>query len=195
MSPSSEEVIGRQLRAGDDSALQECYAMYGPTVLSYLRRYVGHDEAEDVLQRTFLDVWRGAARYDPAQSLGGWIFTIARRRAVDTLRSRRTTVVSVDVLREVVGDDGRDIAEKYAWSADLRTAMSRLPQAQRQALEMAYFEDRTQKEIAHELDVPVGTVKARMARGTRALADLLHDNAPAGARAADGTRIRGGELR
>ena len=56
-----------------------------------LRRLVGRDEAEDVLQRTFLDLWRHADRYDPAQSFSGWLFTIAHRRAVDHLRGRRPT--------------------------------------------------------------------------------------------------------
>jgi RNA polymerase sigma factor (sigma-70 family) len=166
--------LGQRLRDGDNAALEECYSAYGPTVLAYLRRHVGPDDAEDVLQRTFLDVWRGAGRYDPGQSLAGWVFTIARRRAVDELRTRRAAVVSVAVLRDVVGEDGRQTAERYAWAADLRQALTRLPDAQRQALELAYFEDRTQRDIAHLLDVPMGTVKARMARGTKALAGLLH---------------------
>ncbi|MGL5858381.1 MAG: RNA polymerase sigma factor [Angustibacter sp.] len=177
----TDDLLGQRLRAGDESAMQDCYLSLGPTVLAYLRRHVGHDEAEDVLQRTFLDVWRGARRYDPAQSFAGWVFTIARRRAIDTLRARKTTVVSVDVLRDVVGEDGREIAERYAWAADLRTALARLPRSQREALEMAYFQDRTQREIASVLEVPIGTIKARMARGTKALAEFMADSAAAGA--------------
>ncbi|MGL5828984.1 MAG: RNA polymerase sigma factor, partial [Angustibacter sp.] len=67
--------LGERLRAGDDLALEECYREYGATVLAYLRRHVGPADAEDVLQKTFLDVWRSAARFDPSQSLSGWIFT------------------------------------------------------------------------------------------------------------------------
>jgi RNA polymerase sigma-70 factor (ECF subfamily) len=175
------DALGARLRGGDESALEDCYAQFGPTVLAYLRRHVGADDAEDVLQRTFLDVWRGARRYDPMQPLAGWVFTIARRRAIDTLRSRRPNVVSVDVLRDLMGEDGREVAERFAWAADLRAAMSRLPDVQRQALELAYFEDRTQRDIARLLDVPLGTVKARMARGTRALGELLVDDPVAAA--------------
>jgi RNA polymerase sigma-70 factor (ECF subfamily) len=176
-----------RLAGGDESAIEECYAALGPTVLSYLRRQVGPDEAEDVLQRTFLDVWRGASRYDPRQSLSGWVFTIARRRAIDALRSRKPAVVSVDVLRDLVGDDGRELVERYAWAADVRAALQQLPQPQREALQMAYFEDRTQQDIAKRLDVPIGTVKSRMARGGRALADLLSPMMEADA-------MRGGEV-
>jgi RNA polymerase sigma factor (sigma-70 family) len=169
------DLLGQRLRDGEESALEDCYSAFGPMVLAYLRRNVGPDSAEDVLQRTFLDVWRGSSRYDPAQSLAGWVFTIARRRAVDELRTRRAAVVPVEVLRNVIGDDGRRTAERYAWAAELRQALGRLPAVQRQALELAYFEDRTQRDIAQLLDVPIGTVKARMARGTRALADLLRE--------------------
>ncbi len=168
-------MLGQRLADGDQSALEECYAQYGPTVLAYVRRHVGPDEAEDVLQHTFLDLWRHSDRYDPRQSLGGWVFTIARRRAIDALRRRRPAVVQVDTLRDLVGEDGREIAERFAWAADVRAAMSRLPAAQRETLELAYFADHTQREISCLLQVPIGTVKARMARGTKALGDLLVD--------------------
>ena len=165
--------IGARLADGDELALQECYTTYGPVVLAYLRRYVGVDEAEDVLQRTFLDVWRFAARYDSAYSFSGWLFTIAHRRAGDTLRRRRPAVIPVESLREVVGEDGRDVAERFAWAADVRVALAALPDAQREVLELAYFADHTQREIARILDVPLGTVKARMSRGTKALGQIL----------------------
>ena len=139
---------------GDDDALEECYALYGSTVLAYLRRLVGRDEAEDVLQRTFLDLWRHADRYDQGQSFSGWLFTIAHRRAVDHLRRRRPAVIPVEVLREMMGDDGRETAERFAWAADVRAALTQLPQEQRETIELAYFGDRTQREISRELDVP-----------------------------------------
>jgi RNA polymerase sigma factor (sigma-70 family) len=170
--------LGQRLRGGDPAALEECYQTYGKAVLAYLRRQVGLDEAEDVLQKTFLDVWRSSERYDPTQSLAGWVFTIARRRAIDELRTRRVAVVSVEVLREVVGEDGRATAERYAWASELQAALAQLPDSQRQALEMAYFADQSQREIAAELEVPIGTVKARMARGTKALAHILRGIAP-----------------
>jgi RNA polymerase sigma-70 factor (ECF subfamily) len=108
------------------------------------------------------------------------VFTIARRRAIDTLRQRRPAVVQVDTLRDLVGEDGREVAERFAWAADVKAAMSRLPEAQRETLELAYFFDRTQSDIARLLQVPIGTVKARMARGTRALGELLTDYEHAG---------------
>lgn len=165
--------LGVRLAAGDDAAIEECYARFGKPVLAFLTRYVGPVEAEDVLQRTFVDVWRNANRYDPARPLSTWVFTIAHHRAVDTLRRRRPTVVPIDAIRELVGEDGRVVAERHAWAAEVREALENLSGTQREVLEMAYFEGRTQAEIAAALGVPLGTVKARMARGMHRLAELV----------------------
>jgi RNA polymerase sigma-70 factor (ECF subfamily) len=165
--------LGFRLAAGDERALEECYARFGRPVLAFLRRYVGPDEAEDVLQRTFLDVWRNASRYDPARPLSTWVFTIAHHRAVDTLRRHRAAVLPIETVRDLVGEDGRETADRHAWAAEVHEALERLPETQREALSMSYFEGCTQVEIAARLGVPLGTVKARMARGMHRLAELV----------------------
>ncbi len=187
-----DDRLGQRLAAGDESAVADCYARYGPTVLAYLRRHVGPDEAEDVLQRTFVELWQHARRYDPHRSLSGWIFTIARRRAIDALRRRRPGVVPLQTVRDLVGEDGRELAERFAWAADVRAALAHLPHAQRETLELAYFADRTQTDIARLMDVPLGTVKARMARGTKALGALLAQDGAMVARGAHRIRDEGG---
>ncbi|MBW9205832.1 sigma-70 family RNA polymerase sigma factor [Mumia sp. zg.B53] len=165
--------IGLRLAHRDETALQDAYERYAPVVLAYVTGFVGRDEAEDVLQRTFLDVWRSAARYDPAQRFTGWLFTIAHRRAVDTLRARRHVVVDMDLARDLVGDDGRETVNRFADAADVRWAVARLPEHERTVLELAYFRELTQREIAVRLDVPLGTVKARASRGTRRLGQIM----------------------
>jgi RNA polymerase sigma-70 factor (ECF subfamily) len=167
------EQLGERLARRDESALEEAYAAYGPSVRAYLRRYVGPDQADDVLQRTFLDVWRSAGRYDPSQRFTGWLFTIAHRRAVDTLRAPSHSVVDVDALRELMGEDGRDTVDRYTDAAEVRHAMARLPEHEQETLRLAYFEDLTQAEIAQVTNVPIGTVKARSSRGLRRLAEYL----------------------
>jgi RNA polymerase sigma factor (sigma-70 family) len=172
----SGQAIGLRLARREESALEDAYAAYGPSLLAYLRRYVGPDEAEDVLQRTFLDVWRHSSRYQPAQRFSTWLFTIAHRRAVDTLRARRhRVVVDVEAARDLVGEDGRETAERYAEAAEVRAALARLPEHEREALELTYYAGLTQREIAAHLDVPIGTVKARTSRATRRLGALMRD--------------------
>ncbi|QCW49561.1 sigma-70 family RNA polymerase sigma factor [Nocardioides dongxiaopingii] len=165
--------IGARLAGGDEQALEDAYAVYGPSLLSYLRRFVGPDEAEDTLQRTFIEVWGSAKRYDPSRRFESWLFTIAHRRAVDCLRQRRHSVVDVDTLRDLVGEDGRETLERHADAAEVRAALHQLPDHERVVLEQAYFGDLSQPEIAARLQLPLGTVKARAARGTRRLAGIL----------------------
>lgn len=176
------QVIGARLAAADESALEDAYTEFAPAVLSYVSRYVGRDEAEDVVQRTFLDAWRNADRYDPRQRFSGWLFTIAHRRAIDTLRTRRHRVVDVDSVRELAGEDGRETAERFADAADVRAAVARLPDHEREVVELTYFADLSQKEIADRLGVPLGTVKARASRGTRRLGEMIRANQEGGDR-------------
>jgi RNA polymerase sigma factor (sigma-70 family) len=165
--------LGARLAAGDEGAIDACYVALGPMVLGYLRRFLARDEAEEVLQRVFSEVWRNRDRYDPTGSLEAWVLGIGRRRAIDQLRRRHPKVVPIEELRDIAGDDGRELAERYARASEVRGALERLPKAQREVLALAYLGDRTQSEIAERLGVPLGTVKARTFRGLRRLADIL----------------------
>jgi RNA polymerase sigma factor (sigma-70 family) len=167
------QALGERLARRDERALEEAYAVYGQSLLAYLRRYVGPDEAEDVLQRTFLDVWRSASRFRSGERFSAWLFTIAHRRAVDTLRARRHAVVDVESMRDLVGEDGRETVERYADAAEVRAGLDALPEHEREVLLLAYFGGLSQREIAARLDVPLGTVKARAARGTHRLRGLV----------------------
>ncbi len=168
--------LGARLTQDRQAAIGEIYVALGSTVRSYLQRLVGHDDADDVLQRVFYEVWRHNGRYDPSRSLAAWVLGIARKRAIDHLRRRRDMAVALDDLDHVVGEDGRELAERHARSQEVRDALKRLPDAQREVLVLAYFGHFTQSEIATQLAVPLGTVKARSFRGLRALAELLGES-------------------
>jgi RNA polymerase sigma factor (sigma-70 family) len=168
--------IGERLNRGEPEALEEAYRTLGPLVMSYVSRYVPQPDVEDVLQRVFYEVWRVHDRYDPGLSLRGWVLGIARKRAIDHLRKRRDVVVPLDSMREITGDDGREIAERLVWADEVRGALDLLPELQREVLELAYFESYTQTEIAVALDIPLGTVKTRTARGLQRLSGLLENS-------------------
>ena len=173
MEQGASSNLGARLAAGEEGAINECYSALGPMVLGYLRRFVPRDEAEDVLQRVFYEVWRNRDRYDPARSLEAWMLGIARKRAIDQLRRRHANVVPLEELRDIAGDDGRELAERYARATEVRAALERLPAEQREVLTLAYFGDLTQVQVAERLGVPLGTVKARTFRGLRRLAGIL----------------------
>ncbi len=170
------EDVGLRLNQGRPEALEEAYRALGPLVMSYLSRYVPHPDVEDVMQRVFYEVWRVHERYDPSMSLRGWVLGIARKRAIDHLRKRRDVVVPLDSMREITGDDGREVAERMVWADEVRGALDLLPDAQRKVIELAYFDGYTQAEIAKVLDVPLGTVKTRTSRGLHRMASLLESS-------------------
>jgi RNA polymerase sigma factor (sigma-70 family) len=165
--------LGARLAVDRQGAIGEIYAALGTTVLSYLQRLVGREDAEDVLQRVFYEVWRHHGRYDPSRSLTAWVLGIARNRAIDHLRRQRTTAVALETLADIAGADGRELAERYARSHEVRSALNRLPVEQREVLVLAYFGGYSHSQIATYLDLPLGTVKARAFRGLRRLAKLL----------------------
>ena len=166
-------VLGTRLSNGDSRAVEDVYQALGPRVLSYLRRRVPYDEAEDVLQRVFFEVWRSRDRYDPDRSLEAWVFAIARKRAIDHLRWPHHVTVPIDLVRDLAGADGREDADNLVWAREVRRGLDRLAAEQREVLELAYFGGRTQVEIASELGLPLGTVKARMFRGLRRMGHTM----------------------
>jgi RNA polymerase sigma factor (sigma-70 family) len=168
--------LGTQLVHDRQEAIGEIYIALGSTVRSYLQHFVGPDDADDLLHRVFYEVWRHNSRYDPSRSLTAWVLGIARKRAIDHLRRRRNTAVPLHALDDVAGEDGRELAERYARAHEVRDALSRLPDEQREVLVLAYFGSLTQSEIATHLGVPLGTVKARSFRGLRRLAQFLGRN-------------------
>jgi RNA polymerase sigma-70 factor (ECF subfamily) len=169
----AQDDLGERLNRGQPEALEECYRTLGPLVTSYLARYLPQPDIEDVVQRVFYEVWRAHDRYDPTLSLRGWVLGIARKRAIDHLRKRRDVIVPLESMREITGDDGREVAERLGWADEVRAALDLLPELQRKVLELAYFDDYTQTEIAAALDIPLGTVKTRTSRGLQRLAGLL----------------------
>ena len=175
MAASSD--LARRLARGDESALEECYRSLGSLVRTYLKRFVD-GEADDVLQVVFFELWRSRERLDPSRNLEGFVFAIARRRAIDTLRRHRPQLVNIDAFHWLMGEDGDAFVEQFVLAAQVKRALSQLPEEQRQSIVLAYFEGKTQQEIADALCVPMGTIKARMARGMRRLAVTMIEDRP-----------------
>ncbi|MFF5211275.1 RNA polymerase sigma factor [Streptosporangium sp. NPDC000396] len=167
------DTLNIRLAEGDDTALAECFHAHGSLVRSYLRRFVPSQEVEDLQQIVFAEVWRSRHRFDPARSLPAWLLGIARNRAVDHLRTRAPQTVSLDLVADPAGTDGRAHGDGMAERDQVMRALAELPAPQRQAIELAYYGELTQREIAERLSVPLGTVKARTARGLRRLSNIL----------------------
>jgi len=179
-SESSDGDLLRALARSDQTALAGIYDRYRLILFGLVMRIL-HDraEAEDVLQETFLQVWRRAGDFDEARGRPfTWLVTIARSRALDRLRASasrgRVAGEAAQMPHDDVGDAAEDALRSEQGKA-VRQALAELPSEQRRALFLAYFEGLTQTEIAARLGDPLGTVKTRMRSGMIKLRELLRD--------------------
>jgi RNA polymerase sigma-70 factor (ECF subfamily) len=163
---------------GDEVALARLYDGYRLTLFGLLMRILhSQQEAEDVLQDVFLQVWNRAADFDEARGRPfTWLVTLARSRAIDRLRALGSRErVAQNAAREII-EESSDVIEDAIRAEEgrvVRHALTELPEEQWHALELAYFEGLTQSEIATRLETPLGTVKTRMRSGMSRLRELL----------------------
>jgi RNA polymerase sigma-70 factor, ECF subfamily len=159
-----------RIRAGDQSAMADLYDRYSVVVYGVALRVLANAAAaEDVVQEVFLQLWRNPQAFDPERGrLAPWLAVIARNRAIDHLR-KRPMEDDIDELPISTGVDMEDEAAQKLAVEKVRGVLALLPQEQRKALEMAYFEGLTHTEIAGKTGEPLGTVKTRIRTGLLAL--------------------------
>jgi RNA polymerase sigma-70 factor (ECF subfamily) len=177
----------RKVALGDRAAFDQLFDRYNQLALNLAARVLNErQEAEDVVQEVFLQLWRDASSYRQERgNVSTWIVAIARSRAIDKLRSRRARRIL-----DPVGDgseETQDLAERLADPKvpqdDLdnqllvRKAFGSLAVDQRVAIEMAYYEGMSQSEIAEALREPLGTIKTRIRSGLLKLKQALGSGA------------------
>ena len=170
-----------RLASGDGDAAGRLYDRHARAIYSLVLRIVADEgDAEDVVQEVFAQAWRQAARYDASRgAVGAWLLMMARTRAIDRLRARRARpgpetveehrmldlpAATPDAATEMIGAEQARLVQQ---------ALSGLPMLQRLAIEMAFYEGLTQREVAARLEEPLGTVKTRIRLGLLKLRDAL----------------------
>jgi RNA polymerase sigma-70 factor (ECF subfamily) len=179
-----DELIVR-VAAGDDAALRELFFRHAPWLATRLRLVLPAADVEDVLQETFLAVWRGAQGYRPEGAAGGWLWGIARRQAAMLLRRRGPVTQELSEL--IVGDGGETLDPALAALslAELEEAVAALGppgSPEREVWRLLFVEDRPVAEVAKLTGVPVGTVKSRAHRVRELLQAALGPAAEGGSR-------------
>ena len=163
---------------------KQLYDRHSSTLYALLLRILANaDDAQEVLQETFVKAWTNAKMFDSVRgSEVAWLISIARSRGIDRLRSRKIRGDREDEAgREMLGQlrrssrsaHGADDAIQSEERSAVRGALAELPEAQRMALELAYFEGLSQSEIAERLGEPLGTIKTRMQLGMKKLRERL----------------------
>lgn len=184
--PAREEAkLLRQVAAGDEAAFARLYDRYTRPLFSVALSVLGDlNTAEDVLQDVFVQLWERAAQYDPACGKPlTWAVVLTRHKCIDRLRAqerrRRLNEAMQELDTEPATGEPDRAPERMALNEQvemMRQALAELSAEQRHAIELAFLRGRTQTEIAAELAVPLGTVKARIRRGMLHLRARLEQN-------------------
>jgi RNA polymerase sigma-70 factor (ECF subfamily) len=175
---AEEAALLVRIREKDERAIEALYARYSGPLYSLAYQVTGTDRfAQDVVQETFVAVWKDAARFDPSRgAVSSWLFALARHKAIDLVRKEanvRKHTADVDLELREADDD----VDQEAWLRVRRdavhAAIEQLPEAQRTALELAFFAGLTHVEVAERLDIPLGTAKTRIRTALLKLRDIL----------------------
>jgi RNA polymerase sigma-70 factor (ECF subfamily) len=159
----------------DESALSALYDRYNGLVFSEAKRILRDTgAAEEILQDLFYQVWRTAERFDAARgSLAGWLLVAARNRAISKLRRKTGKTEGLDENGVILRVDLEAVTAQNVLLDKVRVVMGNLPEGQRQAVELAYFEGMSHTEIAEKTGQPLGTVKTRIRSAIETLKQVL----------------------
>lgn len=177
--PERLEDLLTEVARGDQGAYEAVYNRVSGPVYGLVRRVLRDPaQSEEVAQEVLLQVWREATRFDETQGSGiAWVMTIAHRRAVDRVRSeqsaanrnQRLAIRDVETAFDSVAEDVESQLEREA----VRKCLAALTELQREAVTLAYYAGRTYREVAEQLNAPLGTVKTRMRDGLIRMRDCL----------------------
>lgn len=167
-------------RSEDRSAFSELFDHFGPRVKSLMLKYgASNDLAEEIVQETFVLVWRKASQFDSDKAAAStWIFTIARNKRIDILRRQTRPEPDMNdpaMLPEPTLNSEELISGKERALA-VRRALEKLPKNQRDVLQRSYFSDETHSEIASSLKTPLGTVKSRLRLALSKLRTIIDED-------------------
>ncbi len=182
--PSDLDLM-QAIQAEDADALSQLYDRYNGILKALILRVVHNEaEADDLLQEIFMEIWNHAKNFSAKKGKPlGWMVTLARRRAIDGLRKKQAYARAEERLQNET-EQQPDAWVHYATAEEImlgdtrvliRKVINRLPPAQQQAIDLAFFRGMSQREIAAKTNTPLGTVKTRLELGLKKIYDGLKE--------------------
>lgn len=173
---TSDEMLLALIAKGDRDALRVLFGRHHVRVFRFLLRVVHNEEtAQDLLNEVFIEVWRGAARFEARSQATTWILGIARFKGLSALRRRPFVALDDEVAQtiEEPGDDPEVVMQKADRSAVLQACLAQLSSAHRQVIDLVYYHEQSIEEIARIIGIPENTVKTRVFHARKRIAALM----------------------
>ena len=187
MSTQADDLkLMQKVAAGDEAGLDQLYSRFAPLVFKASRQVLSSNaEAEDAVQEIYLRLWQTADRFDPRRAkLITWVMLLTRRHLIDRLRrkSARPDPCHLDEQSAPAGKsaENRSRVQESESLDGLRERIQELPDLQRTVIERAYLQGFTLREVAVQLDAPLGTIKSALSRGLNRLRDRIRSDASTG---------------
>jgi len=183
--PSDFDLM-KGIQTGDADALSQLYDRYNGILKALILRVIHNEaEADDLLQEIFMEIWNQAKNFSAQKGkpLGGWMVTLARRRAIDGLRKKQAYARAEERLQNETEQQPdawvHNATEEEIVLSDtralIRKVIAGLPPPQQQAIDLAFFKGMSQREIAAKTNTPLGTVKTRLELGLKKIYDGLKE--------------------
>jgi len=176
MQATSDEVLIGRIANGDRLAMQVLFARHHVRVFRFVVRLVRNETtAEDLISEVFLDVWRQADRFEGRSAVTTWLLSIARFKALSTLRRRPEDELDEETAGAIEdpSDDPEVALEKKDKSAIIRKCLTGLSAEHREIIDLVYYHEKSVEEVAEIVGIPENTVKTRMFYARKKLAELL----------------------
>jgi RNA polymerase sigma-70 factor, ECF subfamily len=181
----SDEALMLAIQQRDSGALGSLYDRYSGVLKALIMRIIHNEtESEDLLQEIFMEIWNHAHNFSSQKGKPlGWMVTLTRRRSIDRLRKRQAYSRAEERLQHETEQQPEawvhNVTEEDIVMSDtreiLRQVISKLPPAQQQAIELAFFKGMSQREIAAHTNIPLGTIKTRLELGLKKISEALKD--------------------
>jgi RNA polymerase sigma-70 factor (ECF subfamily) len=173
---TSDEMLLERIACGDRTAMHVLYSRHNVRVYRFILRMVRDvTTAEDLVSQVFLDVWRTARQFEGRAQVSTWLLSIARFKALTSLRQRRHEDIEREDVLEIAdeADTPEASLDRSNTSAILRACVAKLSPAHREIINLVYYHEKSVEEAGEIIGIPQSTVKTRMFYARKQLADLL----------------------
>jgi RNA polymerase sigma-70 factor, ECF subfamily len=175
---TSDEVLIGRIASGDRLAMQVLFARHHVKIYRFVLRLVRNEsKAEDLISEAFLEIWRQAGKFEGRSTVSTWMLSIARFKALSTLRRRTEQELDEEVAGAIEdqADNPEAALAKKDKSAALRQCLTKLSPDHREVIDLVYYHDKSVKEVASIVGIPEATVKTRMFYARKKLSELVKE--------------------